>query len=487
MSPWDLEPIDENRRPNSVDRLPVLPSEIVRTLYRPRPEDWGDDLETECDRISAALGQVMKLAESEPFASPVNPNLCPYPMDLSTIKKRLDNRFYRRKEAVLFDLSYVFTKAESNNIRSASIIKNLCLEIIGTRDAVDVPAMYQELLEKYELGEEENGPGTSGADAASTSNTRTRSRRLTTTHSHHGPPGNRQSHQSSRPVPSPHNSASASSGHPSGVRSIVSSPNDSHKLPGSGSVVSGNPSSGIQSKGNQSLPYTLKWINGMKNFECNVCRKTFNHMGALNRHVRTHTGERPFQCKICKKRFTQKVHLEKHFRIHTGERPFQCKICKKRFSRLDNFKDHLVIHTGEHPFSCHVCGISFNHSCHLKRHQLVHTGEKPHQCRTCKKRFNRMAHLNRHLQTHAGEKPLKCHLCRKSFTDTSSHQKHLRLHGEEKTTKYKPSSIEGRPPPDLNGSDVEGYYLSNNFFTFSVATKFKNVYSQQIWRTKTRK
>ena len=173
LSPWDLEPIDENRRPNSVDRLPVLPSEIVRTLYRPRPEDWGDDLETECDRISAALGQVMKLAESEPFASPVNANFCPYPMDLSTIKKRLDNRFYRRKEAVLFDLSYVFTKAESNNIRSASIIKNLCLEIIGNRDAVDV--ICQRVLEKFrEGGAEENddGPGTSGA--ATTANTRSR-------------------------------------------------------------------------------------------------------------------------------------------------------------------------------------------------------------------------------------------------------------------------------------------------------------------------
>ena len=178
MSPWDLEPIDENRKPNSVDRLPVLPSEIVRTLYRPRPEDWGDDLETECDRISAALGQVMKLAESEPFASPVNANFCPYPMDLSTIKKRLDNRFYRRKEAVLFDLSYVFTKP--NNIRSASITKDLCLEMIGTRDAVD--AIYQRLRENYELreggGDEiADGPTTSRAEAESTSTMRTRSRR----------------------------------------------------------------------------------------------------------------------------------------------------------------------------------------------------------------------------------------------------------------------------------------------------------------------
>ena len=185
MNPWDLEPINENRRPNSVDRLPVIPSEIVGTLYRPRPEDWGGDRETECDRISAALSQVMELAESEPFVSSAGLNLCPYPMDISTIKVRLDNRFYRRASAVEFDVNYIVTNAvkfhqpESDIVRSASVITDLCLEIIRNRDAVDVPAIYQELLEKYEEGVDENAdePGTNGAEAESTSTMRTRSRR----------------------------------------------------------------------------------------------------------------------------------------------------------------------------------------------------------------------------------------------------------------------------------------------------------------------
>ena len=83
MSPWDLEPIDEERRPREVGAgVPVLPSEIVGTLYRPRPEDWGGDRDSECKRISAALSQVMKLAIAEPFTSPIDLNLCPYPMDL---------------------------------------------------------------------------------------------------------------------------------------------------------------------------------------------------------------------------------------------------------------------------------------------------------------------------------------------------------------------------------------------------------------------
>ena len=186
MSLWDLEPIDEDRRPNSVNRLPVLPSEIVETLYRPRPEDWGGDRDSECDRISAGLGQVMEFSESEPFSSPVDLNLQPtygsiveYPMDLSTIKARLDNRFYRRASAVEFDWNYIFTnphkfnlQPESDIVRSASVITDLCLELIRNRNAVDVQVIYEQLLKKYELryeGDDQNGPGTSGAEAASTS------------------------------------------------------------------------------------------------------------------------------------------------------------------------------------------------------------------------------------------------------------------------------------------------------------------------------
>ena len=55
-------------------------------LYRPQ-----------CDRISAPLSQVMRLTIAKPFESPVDLNLHPYyasiveyPMDLFTIKTRLD-------------------------------------------------------------------------------------------------------------------------------------------------------------------------------------------------------------------------------------------------------------------------------------------------------------------------------------------------------------------------------------------------------------
>ena len=185
-SPWDLEPINENRRPTQVGvGVPVLPSEVASRLYRPRPEDWGGDRDScersECDRISAGLGQVMKLAIAEPFVTSVDPNLCPYPVDLSVIKARLDNRFYRRASAVEFDVRYIFTNArmfnqpESDIVRSAFKITNACIKIIRKNTAVA----------KYQMRVEGDG-GTSGDVAERTEhkmkrnpNIRPRSHRFT--------------------------------------------------------------------------------------------------------------------------------------------------------------------------------------------------------------------------------------------------------------------------------------------------------------------
>lgn len=198
-----MEPIDPQRRATSAGvGVPVLPAEIASTLYRPRAEDWppGGDRDSECDRIAAGISQVMSLAIAEPFAAPVDLNLYPsyayvveYPMDLSTIKARLENRFYRRVTAVQYDVRYVYTNAckfnqpKSDIVRSASIISDLCLEIIRNRDAVDATALYHQLVENYKLrdeaADETAGPSTSkggtkkNGSAPNTPKTRSRSRR----------------------------------------------------------------------------------------------------------------------------------------------------------------------------------------------------------------------------------------------------------------------------------------------------------------------
>ena len=95
------------------------------------------------------------------------------------IKSRLDNRFYRRASAVEFDVNYIFTNArkfnqpDSDIVRSASNITDLCLEIIRNRDVVDVPVIYQQLSANYKLCDERtdaSGANTSTRGSPSISN-----------------------------------------------------------------------------------------------------------------------------------------------------------------------------------------------------------------------------------------------------------------------------------------------------------------------------
>lgn len=124
--------------------VPVLPEEIQSTLYQPQPEEWPmGDREATCRRIVRGVDQVMSLAIAEPFITPVDLNIYPayafvveYPIDLSTIKTRLENHFYRRIISAQFDVRYLATNAEKFNephsqiVKAARIVTDLCLRII---------------------------------------------------------------------------------------------------------------------------------------------------------------------------------------------------------------------------------------------------------------------------------------------------------------------------------------------------------------------
>ncbi|XP_067635457.1 zinc finger protein 721-like [Eurosta solidaginis] len=226
-----------------------------------------------------------------------------------------------------------------------------------------------------------------------------------------------------------------------------------------------------------------------KNYQypCDICGKRFKTTWHLNRHERSHSGEKPHKCDFCEKRFAEASKLRQHTRTHTGEKPYKCKYCARCFTKKDLLNKHLLLHLGDnihrcescplafhfaselrlhstthkdedpdtrernmaalreeeaklkvnrykdirdknYQYPCDICGKHFNSTWHLNRHERSHSGEKPHKCDFCEKRLAEAAQLREHMRTHTGEKPYKCKYCERCFTTKKLLNKHLRVH-----------------------------------------------------------
>ena len=110
-------------------------------------------------------------------------------------------------------------------------------------------------------------------------------------------------------------------------------------------------------------------------FKCNYCAKSFKHQSVLDRHERSHSGDKPFLCNICGKNFTRGFTLSNHMKIHYGIKDHACHICNNTFQSKSNLNRHLIVHTDERPYSCDICDKKFKLKHHVKRHKKRCVGQ----------------------------------------------------------------------------------------------------------------
>uniref|UniRef100_H0YWG7 Bromodomain and WD repeat-containing protein 1 n=1 Tax=Taeniopygia guttata TaxID=59729 RepID=H0YWG7_TAEGU len=157
MSPWDMEPIPEGTAyPEEVGAgVPVTPEELTALLYKPQEGEWGaHSRDEECERVIRGIEQLLSLDISNPFAVPVDLSAYPmyctvvaYPTDLTTIRRRLENRFYRRISALMWEVRYIehnartFNEPDSPIVKAAKIVTDVLLRFIGNVNTLIPSAM----------------------------------------------------------------------------------------------------------------------------------------------------------------------------------------------------------------------------------------------------------------------------------------------------------------------------------------------------------
>ena len=139
LSPWDIEGIPK-RQQNSNSNNDM----IEFACYEPKEVEWPPhgDRETVCQRIISCLDQVMSLSSAEPFLVPVDYTAYPtylcmvaYPIDLSLIRERLGSNYYRRCDAIKWDINLIAENAETFNEAGSIIVKH-AKHIVNTMEAI---------------------------------------------------------------------------------------------------------------------------------------------------------------------------------------------------------------------------------------------------------------------------------------------------------------------------------------------------------------
>uniref|UniRef100_A0A672IL61 PH-interacting protein n=1 Tax=Salarias fasciatus TaxID=181472 RepID=A0A672IL61_SALFA len=194
MSPWDMEPIpDDATFPEELGMsVPLTEDEQKDLLYVPLDGEWGNAARAdECERIIKAIDQLCTLDVAAPFAFPVDlqayPTYCTvvaYVTDISTIRQRLVNRFYRRLSSLMWEVRYIEHNAQTFNepgafiVTTAKFVSDLMLQFIKDQSLTDIMPLYK-TMKKATFSDSEDEDDEDEDEDTNTPGTSTRNHKVT--------------------------------------------------------------------------------------------------------------------------------------------------------------------------------------------------------------------------------------------------------------------------------------------------------------------
>ena len=161
-------------------------------------------------------------------------------------------------------------------------------------------------------------------------------------------------------------------------------------------------------------------FHNLKKYSCNLCDASLSNGRNLNRHIKYvhEVVVRNFPCDICRKTFKDGRTLKNHKKIHdTKNKLHPCNVCEKTFSNKDGLRAHIRnLHERYNKHVCEDCGKGFLNLSSLKRHgEMAHMKGCVYICQECGVEVLGKNRLRNHMQrNHPSNQELAtCQYCQK--------------------------------------------------------------------------
>ena len=187
-------------------------------------------------------------------------------------------------------------------------------------------------------------------------------------------------------------------------------------------------------------PYLKKVMEGRKEYYKNYRQKVNQKVKEKNFRLKISA-----KCRYCDLAFNKRDEIKEHYESnHPGQpikidglKTYDCEVCKEVFLIVKNRTKHMLQYHPEeyqqkNENTCHICGLQSKSAEGLKNHKLRAHPKKVevHRCQPCKKTFNSKSKYDAHVkQSHS---PVNCDICHKQMSCDYLMRKHrVTVHGIE--------------------------------------------------------